>query len=192
MLEQLPPDVARELQKSWKWLMALGILLAVVGLIAIIVPAAASVAITRFLGVIIIIAAVFQLIEAFQYRAPWPIVWRVLLAALFVLAGVWLIARPIQGTITLTIILVAWFWATGVVRLIAAFQNRGIPGAGWLAFSGILSIVLGALIWGDLPSSAAWAIGLLVGIQFLFDGMGLAFTAWRLKGGGGGATPRPA
>ena len=108
------------------------------------------------------------------------------------IAGVWLLINPVEGTITLTVVLIVFFLVIGLFRLIAGIQGRsgGVPNAGWMIVNGILSIAIAVLVLLDLPSSAAWAIGLLVGIQLLFDGMMLITTAMagkKLAEGGGGA-----
>ncbi len=97
---------------------------------------------------------------------------------MYVIAGVWLIVNPVEGTITLTWVLAVFFLVIGVMRLIMGFSMRGkVPNAGWTIVNGVLAILIAVLVIGDLPSSADWAIGLLVGIQLLFDGMALIATA---------------
>jgi uncharacterized membrane protein HdeD (DUF308 family) len=86
-------------------------------------------------------------------------------------AGVFLLVAPLTGTLTLTFVLAAWFFALGVTELGAAWATRGVPGAGVAGFNGALSLLLGVLITADLPSSAGWAIGLLVGIILLSWGV---------------------
>ena len=94
-----------------------------------------------------------------------------LLAGLTVVAGVWILIFPLSGTITLTLVLVAWLWMVGGLRMLAWWRMRDTEDDIWLTLvSGIVSIILGVLIWADLPSSATWAIGLLVGIELLFTG----------------------
>lgn len=101
----------------------------------------------------------------------------VVLGCLYAAAGLYLLLLPVSGTITLTVVLVAFLFAGGVTRLITAWRAWGMEGTGWLAFAGVVSIALGILIWADLPSSATWAIGLLIGIELLFGGWDLIFLA---------------
>jgi uncharacterized membrane protein HdeD (DUF308 family) len=110
-------------------------------------------------------------------RAPGRVLLRLLYAVLFVLAGVYLLVAPLEGTFTLTVVLAAWFIAIGLVRLYAALREREQEGAGLVALTGAASLVLGILIAVELPSSADWAIGLLVGLDFLFYGFTAAWTA---------------
>ena len=107
---------------------------------------------------------------------------RLLVAGLTAIAGLYLLVAPLEGTYTLTVMLVIWFVAIGFARLAGGLAHLGAPGAGAAAFSGLLSIVLGILIAEKLPSSADWAIGLIVGIDFLFFGMNALWLAYELGG----------
>jgi uncharacterized membrane protein HdeD (DUF308 family) len=174
----LPPEIKTALGKSWKLLLTAGIISVVLGAIAIIVPPLASVTITYLVGILLLIGAVAFVAEAISRGSTGHRIWSALLAVLYVFAGVWLIINPVSGTITLTWILAIFFLLIGVLRLIAGIASRGkVPNAGWTIVNGVLSIVIAVLVIGDLPSSAAWAIGLLVGIQLLFDGIALIATA---------------
>jgi uncharacterized membrane protein HdeD (DUF308 family) len=174
----LPPEIKTALGKSWKLLLTAGIISTVLGAIAIIVPPLASVTITYLVGVLLLIGAVAFVAEAISRGSTGHRIWSALLAVLYVFAGVWLIINPVSGTITLTWILAIFFLLIGVLRLIAGIASRGkVPNAGWTIVNGVLSILIAVLVIGDLPSSAAWAIGLLVGIQLLFDGIALIATA---------------
>ena len=174
----LPPEIKTALGKSWKLLLTAGIISVVLGVVAIIVPPLASVTITYLVGILLLIGAVAFVAEAISRGSTGHRIWSALLAVLYVFAGVWLIINPVSGTITLTWILAIFFLLIGVLRLIAGIASRGkVPNAGWTIVNGVLSIVIAVLVIGDLPSSAAWAIGLLVGIQLLFDGFALIATA---------------
>ena len=174
----LPPEIKTALGKSWKLLLTAGIISTVLGAIAIILPPLASVTITYLVGILLLIGAVAYVAEAISRGSTGHRIWSGVLAVLYVVAGVWLIINPVSGTITLTWILAIFFLLIGVLRLIAGIASRGkVPNAGWTIVNGVLSIVIAVLVIGDLPSSAAWAIGLFVGIQLLFDGIALIVTA---------------
>ncbi|MFM8612302.1 MAG: HdeD family acid-resistance protein [Actinomycetota bacterium] len=188
----LPPELREALSKNWKLLLAGGIISVVLGLIAIIVPPLASVGITILVGILLLVGAVGMVAEAISRGTTGHRIWSAILAVLYVIAGVWLLINPVEGTITLTIVLIVFFLVIGLFRLIAGIQGRGagVPNAGWMIVNGILSVAIAVLVLLDLPSSAAWAIGLLVGIQLLFDGMMLITTAMagkKLAEGGGAA-----
>lgn len=171
-------EIIGELKRRWKWLMFLGCLALFAGVICILVPAVASVTIAVFLGWFLIFAGVLQFIDAFSVREAGRIALRLLMALLTIAIGIWLaIKNPQRGTETLTMLLAVWFLVSGVIRLVSGLHERGTPGAGLVVFNGVISLVLGGLIIGDLPSSAAWAIGLLVGIDLVFAGIALITTA---------------
>ena len=102
---------------------------------------------------------------------------RLTYAALFLIAGVYLLVAPLEGTFTLTVVLAAFLIAFGLVRLYAALRGRDEQGAALVALSGAAGLVLGILIAVELPSSADWAIGLLVGVDLLFYGFSAVWTA---------------
>jgi uncharacterized membrane protein HdeD (DUF308 family) len=170
----LPPEAAN--RARW-WLIASGILALIVGVVAIALPVIASVTTAIFVGWILIASGVAAAIYAVSHRAPL----RGLEAVISLIAGLYILVFPLSGTVTLTFVLAVWFFATGILALVHAVQAGGGPAAWMAAFSGILSVILGILIAASLPSSAAWAIGLLVGINLLFwAGRALA-AAWLLR-----------
>ncbi len=174
----IPPELKAALSKSWKLLLTAGIVSVVLGAIAIILPPLASVTITYLVGILLLIGAVAYVAEAISRGSTGHRIWSAIVAVLYVIAGVWLIINPVEGTITLTWVLAIFFLVIGVMRLIMGLSMRGkVPNAGWTIVNGVLSILIAVLVIGDLPSSADWAIGLLVGIQLLFDGMALIATA---------------
>ena len=173
------PDALR---RAHRRLLIAGILAAATGIVAIIVPAVASVATAIFIGWILVVASAFQLVDAFSVRDRTRTALRLVLAVLTFAAGFYLLVAPLDGTFTLTVMLVIWFVATGTARLVFGLAELGVPGAGMTALSGALSLILGVLIAEQLPSSASWAIGLIVGIDLLFAGAQLVALA-RMLGG---------
>jgi uncharacterized membrane protein HdeD (DUF308 family) len=105
----------------------------------------------------------------------------VLDAVLAVLVGGYLVVFPLSGTVTLTLLLAAWFFGVGALYLLHAWRTRGLPGVWLSAVNGALALVLGLMISVELPSSAAWAIGLLVGIELIFWGARVLALASLLK-----------
>jgi len=169
------------LKQGRKWLLISGWLAVIAGMIAIIVPAVASVTVAIFIGWMLLFGAVFLLIDAFAVRDIWRMLLRLLLAFLTGAAGLALLLAPLRGTYTLTVLLVLWFAVTGVMRIAVAVAERGTPGAGWMGANGVVTLLLGVLIGANLPESSDWAIGLLVGIDFLFYGFGAIAAASVLK-----------
>ena len=170
---QLTPEAQVELRDRWKGLRVAGVLAILGGVVAIIVPAVASVATAIFIGWILLFAGAWMLFDAWSVRGAGRIAIRLLWAVLTVFAGFYLLLAPLDGTVTLTFVLVVYFIAIGVVRIVEGFALRGMPNAGMVGLNGALSLLIGLLILIDFPSSADWAIGLLVGIDLLFAGWAL-------------------
>lgn len=152
------------------WFIALGIGFMILGVAAIFLPLAASLVTTLVLGWLMIVGGVFQGIHAVENRrwAGWG--WGLASALLYAIAGILLVVYPITGTLTLTLVLAIFFAVSGALKIIRAVQHRSLPRWGWLLFDGIVSLALGVLIAVGWPSTAAWALGLLVGIDLLFGG----------------------
>jgi len=163
-------DSPSVLSVNWGLYLGAGILLMLLGAVAILIPAVASWGVTIFIGWILLFGAVFLFGTAFGHRDGARLVIRLLWAAATLIAGLYLLIDPGQGTQTLTLVLVIYFLAMGAFRLLVALQERGESGAGWLALNGLVSLLIGLFIGLDFPSSADWAIGLLVGIDFIFTG----------------------
>jgi uncharacterized membrane protein HdeD (DUF308 family) len=162
-------------RRHWKALLIEGVLLLILGLAAIIIPSVASIAVTVLLGGLFLIGGLVELaLLMWTQRTPgfW---WSLLSAVLAAGIGIIMLARPVQGTLTLTLVLSAYFAAEGVVTIMYALLHRREPATrwGWLIASGILDLVVGGLIIAALPGSALWAIGLLVGIDLVFGGFAL-------------------
>ncbi len=171
------------LRQGRRWLLISGWLAVIAGTIAILVPAVASVTVAIFIGWMLLFGAVFLLVDAFAVREAGRMALRLLLAFAAGAAGLALLLAPLHGTYTLTVLLVLWFAVTGVMRIAAAVAERGTPGAGWMGANGVITLLLGILIGANLPESSDWAIGLLVGIDFLFYGFGPIAAASALKHG---------
>lgn len=171
------------LKQGRKWLMVSGWLAVIAGTIAIVVPAVASVTVAIFIGWMLLFGGVFLLIDAFAVRNAGRMILHLLLAFIAGAAGLSLLLAPLRGTYTLTVLLVLWFAITGVMRIAMAIAERGTPGAGWMGANGVITLLLGIMIGAELPESSDWAIGLLVGIDFLFYGFGAIAAASALKRG---------
>ena len=173
----LDPEVRQGLARSWKGLMAVGIIAILVGCVAIVVPAVASVGTAIFIGWILVIAGAFLVAGAFAAHTVGSVIWRLLWAFLTVIVGLWLIVEPHNGTLTLTFVLGLYFLIMGVTRIAVAFASRGRQGAGLIGLSGFAGLLIGILVLAEFPSSADWAIGLLVGIDLIFAGWTLTSVA---------------
>jgi uncharacterized membrane protein HdeD (DUF308 family) len=178
----LPQDIAKlqsemnaAVREHWKAFLIEGILLVILGLAAMIVPPLASLAVAIFLGWMFLISGVAGLALTFWARQMPGFWWSLISAALAVVAGIVLLARPAQGVFTLTIVVGAYFLAEGVASIMYALEHRRELSErwSWMLFAGLLDILIAAMIITGLPGSAEWAIGLLVGINLLFGGASL-------------------
>jgi len=173
-------EAHRQITDNWGWFLALGILLIAAGAAAIAFPLLSTVATKIALGWILLIAGVLIVVHAFSIRRWQGFLLGLLIGALYVVAGGWLAFTPFAGVIALTVLLAALFLAEGVLEVIMAARVRPHEGWGWLLLSGLVAIAVGVLIAAELPASAAWAIGLLTGINLLSSGV--SFVALALAG----------
>ncbi|TKT73181.1 HdeD family acid-resistance protein [Afipia massiliensis] len=178
----MPQDVAglhkrmkEAVKANWKAFLIEGIVLVILGMAAIAIPLLASIAVTIFLGWLFLISGAVGLYLTFTTRDMPGFWWSLLSAVLALAAGIILIVQPVAGTLTLTLVVSAYFIAEGITTIMYALAHRSeLSGRwGWLLVSGIVDLVVAALIIAGLPGSAAWAIGLLVGINLVFGGTSL-------------------
>ena len=174
-IAKLQSDMSAAVKAHWKAFLFEGIVLALLGLAAMIVPPLASLAVTIFLGWMFLISGVAGLIVTFWARQMPGFWWSLFSAALAVLAGLVLLARPMQGVLTLTIVVGAYFLAEGVATIMYALEHRRELSErwSWLLVSGLMDILIAFLIIAGLPGSAEWAVGLLVGINLVLGGASL-------------------
>ncbi len=157
----------------WGWVLFLGILLIAVGIAAIILPFAATLAIEILLGWILVIGGILRIIHSFWTRRVGGFFLSLLAGILYLGVGILLLLYPLQGILTLTLLLAILFLIEGICRTISSFQVRPTRNWGWVLVSGIAALVIAFLIWIEWPVSATWAIGLLVGINLIFSGWGM-------------------
>lgn len=169
------PDMQSIVTRHWKLFLAEGIVLVLLGVGAIVVPPIAGLAVTLILGWLFLIGGIFGLIVTFWGRDMPGFWWSLVSAALAVLAGLILIARPMEGLLTLTVVLTAFFIIEGVASIMFALEHkRELSGRwGWVLTAGVFDLLIAVLIFTGLPGSALWAIGLLVGINMVFGGSSL-------------------
>jgi uncharacterized membrane protein HdeD (DUF308 family) len=173
----MDPAVREGLARSWKALMTVGVIAIAVGCVAILIPAVFSVGTAIFIGWILLVAGAFLIAGAFTAHSIGTVVLRLLWAFLTAAVGLYLIVEPHNGTLTLTLVLGIYFLFMGLTRITVAFIGRGQPNAGLVGLSGIAGLLVGILVLAKFPSSADWAIGLLVGIDLIFAGWTLTSVA---------------
>jgi len=168
MAPQSPSDVVRQVSTlSILW----GVLLVLLGIMAIASPFIAAVAVNVVIAWLIVMAGVVHLIVAFHTREAGSMLWRLLVGLAYVSFGIYLIARPAVGVASLTLIVASLFLVEGIFDIALFFKARAIGGAGWILFDGIITLLLGLMIYLQWPSSSAWAIGTLVGVSMIVSGV---------------------
>lgn len=153
--------------KTSKWV---GILLVIAGFLALIAPLGAGLSLTMMIGALLLISGGAQLVLVFKAGSFGEGILLALFAILSLIAGGYMISQPVAALASLTLFLAAYFIASGVVQAFGAFGARPESGWGWLLFSGVVSVILGVMIWRQFPLSGVWAVGTLVGVQFLMSG----------------------
>ena len=167
---------ARALEKGWGWLLALGVVFIILGIIALGTPYALALAVDLMLGWIFIICGIISGVSAF-FSGNWGKFFLILLSGIiFVIAGILLLANPLKGVLTLALILAAFLLVEGIFKIIYAFQMKSTQNWGWVLASGIISLILAILIWAQWPASIV-IIGLLVGFYILFSGISMVMLA---------------
>ncbi len=167
--------VARSLHQHWVLFLVEGVVLLVLGATAIVIPPLATLAATLVLGWLFLVSGVVGLFTTFMMRHAPGFWWSLISAALAVLVGSLLLARPVSGAFSLTLVLIAFFVIEGVASIMFALEHkRELSGRwGWMLASGVVDLLLALMILAGLPSTAAWALGLLVGINMVFGGAAL-------------------
>uniref|UniRef100_Q07MH1 HdeD family acid-resistance protein n=1 Tax=Rhodopseudomonas palustris (strain BisA53) TaxID=316055 RepID=Q07MH1_RHOP5 len=178
----VPPNLKAVAQAHWKALLIEGILLSLCGLAAVLLPLLASLAITILLGWMLILTGATALALTFWAKQLPGFWWSLLSAVVALVAGFVLLFWPVEGTVTLTLIVGAYFLAEGVVTIMYALEHRRELSErwGWLLAAGIADLLVAAVIISGFPATATWAIGLLVGLNLLFGGgslIGVALSA---------------
>jgi len=146
------------------------ILLIAFGFLAIALPFATSWGVVVVIAWLIVFSGGFQFIHAFQSKGIGSVAWKLLVAILYLIVGLYFVLNPLLGVATFTFALAIFFVAEGLVDLVAYFQNRGATGSGWILFDGIVTLILGLMVWRQWPSSSLWVIGTLVGISMILTG----------------------
>jgi uncharacterized membrane protein HdeD (DUF308 family) len=157
-------------KESVGWSIGLSVLMILAGVLAIVIPPAAGIAVLVVVAWLLMLSGAVHLVFAWQTRTAGGMIWELLLGILYIFVGVYALLHPVAGLASLTLVLALYLFAEGVLELIMGFRLRPMPGSGWLLLDGIVTLVLGILIWRSWPSSTEWVIGTLVGISMLFSG----------------------
>jgi uncharacterized membrane protein HdeD (DUF308 family) len=184
-----PQDVraafGRALHDHWGLFLAEGIILVILGLIAIVIPPLATLATTILIGWLLVISGIAGLIMTFRGRQAPGFWWALVSAVIALVAGALLLWQPLVGVLSLTFVLIAFFLIDGVLSIFLAIEHRRelVGRWSWILVSGIVDLVIAGIIWAGLPGTAAWALGLLVGIDLVFGGAALIMVALAARRG---------
>jgi len=174
-LDKLQSAVANSLHEHWRLFLAEGIILFILGTLAIVVPPIATIAVEILIGWLLLLSGIVGLISTFRTRGAPGFGWSLLSAVIGIAAGVVLLAWPLSGAFSLTLILTVFLVLEGVVSILYALEHKRELSGRWgmMLISGVVDLILAGIIFAGLPGTAAWAIGLLVGINLVFGGSAL-------------------
>ena len=153
------------------WYIAAAVLFILLGMFGIIEPGVAGLGVTILVGWLLIFGGVGHVIAAFKGGSAKQVIFQVLVAIVYLIGGSYFLTHTFMATATLTLLLAGVILAEGALEVIAYFRMKGAGAAGWLLLNGIITLVLGGLIWVGWPSSSVWAIGTLVGVNLLMTGI---------------------
>ena len=163
----------------WKLFLFQGVVMVILGILAVCAPVAASIAVAIYVGWLLLISGVIGLVATLSTHHVHAFLWSLITAALSVVIGILLVLMPVQGAVSLTIVLTAFFIAEGVFQATVAIASRQVLSGTWvwMLLSGIADLVLAAIIIEGWPGTAIWALGLLVGINLLTSGWAVVVAA---------------
>ncbi|WP_225741223.1 HdeD family acid-resistance protein [Halorussus halophilus] len=150
-----------------------GAIIAILGILAILFPFVTGLSLSILLGALLIVGALVHVAHAFSAGSFWNVVWQIVLGLVYGFAGISLMANPVLGLTTLTILAIAFLFVGGLAEIAWGIIGRGEHGAMWLVASGIISLLLAGLLWAGFPASAAWAVGVLFGVNLLVTGVSM-------------------
>jgi uncharacterized membrane protein HdeD (DUF308 family) len=169
------------IELKWKTLLFEGIALTLLGVLALLNPFVMSLGLDLLLGFLLVAAGLIQGYRALKNIKNWDSVPVLIGASFALIAGILLLAYPLTGVLTLALLLTIFFFVDGISKIITSFQYRSFQGWGWILFSGIISVFLALLIYAGLPISAAWIIGVYLGIYFLILGFSMIMLSFYVK-----------
>jgi len=169
-IQNIETQFMEGIKKNSGTAITMGIILLIMGALAMGTPIVAGASVVLAIGILLVIGGIGQLI--FTFKAGMGLL-AIILAVLTVIMGGYMVANPAIALASLTLFLAAYLIVSGISEAMAAFKARPAKAWAWALFSGILSVILGVMIWGQFPLSGAWAIGILIGVRLFFSGMSL-------------------
>jgi len=173
MTTDVSNDIKKDagIKKDTNRSLIIGALLIVLGIVAIALPSASTIFAETWFALILISSGFAKLVYATETRHQGGFLWKLLLSGLYIATGIMLFVNPLTGVVTLTLLLGSFLLTEGVFELILAFRLRPQQNWTWVLGDGIITLLLGAMIWFQWPFNAPWLIGTLVGVSILFTGI---------------------
>jgi uncharacterized membrane protein HdeD (DUF308 family) len=186
-VQKVQATISASLHAHWKFFFIEGLVLIALGVLAVCVPPLATVTVEIFIGWLVLLSGVLGLVMTFQTRGTPGFGWSLLSAVVGIAAGVVLLIWPLSGVFSLTLILSMFLGAEGIISIMYAFAHRRESSSRWqmMLLSGIVDLLLAGIIVAGLPGTAAWAIGLIVGVNLFFGGLALTAMALQARNAGG-------
>jgi uncharacterized membrane protein HdeD (DUF308 family) len=153
------------------WGIALSIVLILAGILAILVPPAAGIAVAVLIAWLLTLSGVMHLVFAWHVRSTSGVAWEIVIGLLYLALGFFLFAQPVSALVTLTLFLAGYLFVRGVLEIVVGVRMRALSGSGWLIVNGILTLLAGLFVALSWPSSSEWAIGTVLGISMLLGGI---------------------
>ena len=178
-IQNINTPFLEEIKKNSGLTIAIGVIVLLMGFFAMGSPLIAGLSVTLMVGVMLIIGGIAQLVFAIKSRSG---IFAIIIAVFMAIVGVYMIMNPAAALASLTIFLAAYLIMSGIFEALLAFQVKPAKGWGWELFNGIISLLLGAMIWNQFPISGAWAIGILFGVKLLFSGWTLIMFGLAARG----------
>ena len=171
--------ISDALGAHWRLFLFQGVIMLILGVLALAVPVAATITVDIFIGWLFLISGIVGLVALFSAKHIPAFLWNLVTAALSAVVGVMLIWKPVEGAVSITIVLTAFFIAEGVFQLVASIAYRDVISGswGWMLASGISDLLLAAVIILGWPMTAVWTLGLLVGINLITSGLAVVMAA---------------
>jgi uncharacterized membrane protein HdeD (DUF308 family) len=190
-LDRLQSTVTNSLNSHWRLFLIEGIVLFILGLLAIIVPPIATIAVEVLIGWLLLMSGIVGLIATLRMRGAPGFAWSLISAILGIVAGIVLLVWPLSGALSLTMILTVFLVLEGVISILYALEHRRELSGRWgiMLFSGVIDLFLAGIIFAGLPGTAAWAIGLLVGVNLVFGGYAIIAMALHARTIGAAGSP---
>ena len=181
--KKIQAAVVTSLHEHWGLFLSEGIVLIILGIAALLLPAVASIAAAIVIGWVVLLSGVVGLISTLRMRSAPGFWWSLFSALLAMTAGFILLAWPLSGVVSLTLILAVFLLFEGIASIMLALHHRRRASGRWgmLLASGIIDLILAAFIFLGLPGTAVWILGLVVGVNMLFGGSALISMAWHAR-----------